>query len=285
MGSVTGAPPGDRQDAWRSLGRLPDDMESLSTARPASRVFAASRKFGGGSVVVYAQDGLTLDEEITDGSDNLLFAQNALAWLTPLEVKDGMREGDHGPGVGGHLCQDRAHAARARVHRAPRLGPAEAHARDVRRPTWSAPTVLWYLSDWEPPPEFADWHVPLIEDFVRGGGGLLVGGLGWSYAAAGRPRRGGGHRPVCRRSARQAVRLRLHARRVQVAMATNRSPCSPGRDRERGDMTMDLEPAERKPWAVLAYTVADDKGSGDSLDAAGEGGAQVDLQRRRLRRR
>jgi hypothetical protein len=31
---------------------------------------------------------------------------------------------------------------------------------------------------------------------------------------------------------------------------------------------MDVRPAERKPWAVLAYTVADDKGSGDSLDDA-----------------
>ena len=31
---------------------------------------------------------------------------------------------------------------------------------------------------------------------------------------------------------------------------------------------MDARPVERKPWAVLAYTVADDKGTGDSLDAA-----------------
>ena len=31
---------------------------------------------------------------------------------------------------------------------------------------------------------------------------------------------------------------------------------------------MDARPGARKPWAVLAYTVADDKGSGDSLDAA-----------------
>ncbi len=31
---------------------------------------------------------------------------------------------------------------------------------------------------------------------------------------------------------------------------------------------MDVRPAGRKPWAVLAYTVADDKSSGDSLDAA-----------------
>ena len=27
--------------------------------------------------------------------------------------------------------------------------------------------VLWYLSDWNPPAEFAEWHVPLIEDFVN----------------------------------------------------------------------------------------------------------------------
>ena len=47
--------------------------------------------------------------------------------------------------------------------------------------------VLWYLSDWEPPAEFAEWHVQLIEDFVRSGGGLLVGGLGWSYAQQGGP--------------------------------------------------------------------------------------------------
>jgi hypothetical protein len=31
---------------------------------------------------------------------------------------------------------------------------------------------------------------------------------------------------------------------------------------------MDVRSAGRKPWAVLAYTVADDKGGGDSLDAA-----------------
>jgi len=31
---------------------------------------------------------------------------------------------------------------------------------------------------------------------------------------------------------------------------------------------MDAPPVTRKPWAVLAYTVADDKGTGDSLDAA-----------------
>jgi hypothetical protein len=42
-------------------------------------------------------------------------------------------------------------------------------------------TVLWYLSDWRPPENFAANHVPLIEQFVKRGGGLLVGGLGWSF--------------------------------------------------------------------------------------------------------
>ena len=33
---------------------------------------------------------------------------------------------------------------------------------------------------------------------------------------------------------------------------------------------MDSRAAGRKPWAVLAYTVADDKGTGDSLDTAAQ---------------
>ncbi|MBK7371245.1 MAG: hypothetical protein IPJ09_07360 [Saprospiraceae bacterium] len=45
----------------------------------------------------------------------------------------------------------------------------------------SCGSVLWYLSDWYPPQDFATKHVPLIVNFVREGGGLLIGGLGWSY--------------------------------------------------------------------------------------------------------
>jgi hypothetical protein len=47
--------------------------------------------------------------------------------------------------------------------------------------------VLWYLSDWHPPPDFVSRHVPVIEQFVEDGGGLLVGGLGWSYDQQGGP--------------------------------------------------------------------------------------------------
>jgi hypothetical protein len=154
--------------------------------QPASRVFAASRKFGWGSVVVYAQDSLTLDAEISDGSDNLLFAQNALAWLTPLEANDGckqqvtilMWEGTFAKAAQMQRVRDFI-ARRGWVLRT--TGPETLEA-DLH-----CAGVLWYLSDWAPPGEFADLLVPLIEDFVSNGGGLLVGGLGWSYAQQGGP--------------------------------------------------------------------------------------------------
>ena len=179
------APPGDGQRAWRSLGRLPDDLETFG-GPPASRVFAASRKFGWGSVVVYAQDGLTLDDEITDDSDNLLFAQNALAWLTPLELKTGC------PQEITILAWDGTFAKLAGMERVREFIERRGWVLQMAQPETletdlACAEVLWYLSDWEPPAEFADWHVQLIEDFVQSGGGLLVGGLGWSYAQQGGP--------------------------------------------------------------------------------------------------
>ena len=183
-GLCEAAPPG-AADAWRSLGRLPKAMPAAD-GTPASRVFAASRKYGGGSVVVYAQDALTLDVEITEGSDNLLFAQNALAWLTPLEPKPGCAQKTT------ILAWDGTFAKVARMQRVrafiERRGWVLKMAHpDTLEDDLACAAVLWYLSDWEPPPEFADLHVPLIEDFVLGGGGLLVGGLGWSYAEQGGP--------------------------------------------------------------------------------------------------
>lgn len=179
------APRGDGKIAWRSLGRLPDDMESLYET-PVSRVFAAWRTYGDGSVVVYAQDGLTLDEEITDGSDNLLFAQNALAWLTPLNVKAGCANDITILAWEGTFAQTaRMERVREFVERRGwvlREANAETFETDLE-----CAAVLWYLSDWEPPKEFAEWNVPLIETFVREGGGLLVGGLGWSYEQQGGP--------------------------------------------------------------------------------------------------
>jgi hypothetical protein len=178
-------PNGDGSSDWRSLGQLPDRMASVA-GPPTSRIFAASRKFGWGSVVVYAQDALTLDDEITEGSDNLLFAQNALAWLTPLETKDGC------PPTITILAWEGTFAKLAQMQRVrafiERRGwILQATHPDTLEADLKCADVLWYLSDWAPPPEFADIHVPLIEDFVNTGGGLLVGGLGWSYAQQGGP--------------------------------------------------------------------------------------------------
>jgi hypothetical protein len=179
------APPGDGKDAWRSLGQLPDDLPAAG-GPPASRVFAASRKFGWGSVVVYAQDALTLDEEITDGSDNLLFAQNALAWLTPLAYKSGCPEQITILAWEGTFAKvERMQQVRAFIER--RGWVLKVARPETLEADLECAAVLWYLSDWEPPAEFADRHVPLVEDFVHGGGGLLVGGLGWSYAEQGGP--------------------------------------------------------------------------------------------------
>lgn len=185
------APRGDGDPAWVSLGRLPDDNMPLEGEAPISRDFAVARQFGAGHVLVYAQDGLTRDSELTDESDNLLFAENALAWLTPLETDPRcgeqpitilLKEGtfawaDQMTWVQGFVD--------ARGWALETVNDPESFVTDLR-----CADVLWYLSDWEPSSNFATEQVPLIEAFVEAGGGLLVGGLGWSYAEQGGP--GGG---------------------------------------------------------------------------------------------
>jgi hypothetical protein len=153
---------------------------------PVSRVFAASRKYGAGSVLVYAQDGLTRDEEISEGSDNLLFAQNALAWLTPLDAKPGCPKTVTILAWEGTFTR-LAQMERVRAFIARRGWVVKPTTPDTLEADLACAHVLWYLSDWEAPPEFEDVDVPLVEEFVAGGGGLLVGGLGWSYAEQGGP--------------------------------------------------------------------------------------------------
>lgn len=182
------APRGDGEAAWLPLGRLPDDLPSYF-GQPVSRVFAALREFGEGNVLVYAQDGLTLDREITDGSDNLLFAQNALAWLTPLEERQGCG------GAITILAWEGTFARTAQMRQVRDFIGRRGWTFQLTRPdTLEADLrcaeVLWYLSDWNPPADFVTRHVPLIETFVKAGGGLLVGGLGWSHAEQSGP--GGG---------------------------------------------------------------------------------------------
>jgi hypothetical protein len=177
------APPGDEdQTAWLSIGRLPDTMPQSFDQPSVSRDFAVARQFGDGHVVVYAHDGVTQDSEIIPGSDNLVFAENALRWLTPLTEEEGCAQSRttivlwEGTYVGaGDLGLVRRFIERRgwTLHvTSPETLETDLHCAEV----------LWYLSDWHPPSDFADRHVPRIEAFVRAGGGLLVGGLGWSFA-------------------------------------------------------------------------------------------------------
>ena len=90
------APPGDGDDeAWFSIGRLPESVPNLwAPTGHESREFIVARDYGAGHVLVYAQDGLTRDDEVRGlGADNLTFAENALRWLDRTEVADGCPEG------------------------------------------------------------------------------------------------------------------------------------------------------------------------------------------------
>jgi hypothetical protein len=184
------APRGDGDSAWVSLGRLPVDNAPLDGTPPISRDFAVARQFGEGHVLVYAQDGLTRDDELVEESDNLLFTENALAWLAPLES-------DHqcGEGTTTILLKEGTFTWAGDMTWVQGFIEARGWALKVATNPESLATdlrcaqVLWYLSDWEPSADFATEQVPLIEKFVEDGGGLLVGGLGWSYAEQGGPNR------------------------------------------------------------------------------------------------
>lgn len=150
-----------------------------------SREFVAARSYGSGHVLVYAHDGLTRDDEIAgNGADNLTFAENALRWLDRSPVPAGCPRTTtivYWEGTFLHTSQITA-VRRFIDHRGWQFivtSPASLES-DLR-----CASVLWYASDWEPPTDFATRHVPAIERFVREGGGLLVGGLGWSYAQQG----------------------------------------------------------------------------------------------------
>ncbi len=181
------APPGDGdEEAWFSIGRLPGDVPNLwAPTGEESREFIAARGYGDGHVLVYAHDGLTRDDEIQgEGADNLTFAENALRWLDRSSSPAGCRAGTtivfwEGTFLrAGQITSVRRFISR-RGWQFVVTSPASLES-DLR-----CASVLWYVSDWEPPSDFASRHVPAIERFVRGGGGLLVGGLGWSYAEQG----------------------------------------------------------------------------------------------------
>jgi hypothetical protein len=181
------APPGDgNRDAWFSIARLPDEVPNLwAPTGEESREFIVARDYGSGHVLVYAHDGLTRDNEIEgEGGDNLAFAENALRWLDRSAPPVGC--GDVTTIVfweGSFLRAGQITGVRRFIDRRGWRFVVTTPAsldRDLR-----CASVLWYASDWSPPSDFATRHVPMIERFVREGGGLLVGGLGWSYAQEG----------------------------------------------------------------------------------------------------
>lgn len=179
----TNAPPGDgNREAWFSIARLPESVGSLwAPTGEESRDFAVARDYGEGHVLVYAQDGLTRDDEVrVPGADNLIFAENALRWLsrddtagrcaatTTIVVWEGT-----------FVRASQMTAVRRFMDR--RSWQFVVTSPETLDADLGCASVLWYLSDWDPPAGFATMHVPRIERFVRDGGGLLVGGLGWSH--------------------------------------------------------------------------------------------------------
>lgn len=166
---------------WMSISRIPDAVVREGEGAEASRDFMVAREYGRGHVLVHAHDGVLRDDEIRPGSDNLQFGENALRWLVRTQVPAGC------PSRPTILFWPGSYLPAASVMQMRRIilqrgwsfvevqpGALEAGLRCA--------AVLWYASDWEPPEDFAAQDVPRIEAFVRAGGGLLVGGLGWSQA-------------------------------------------------------------------------------------------------------
>lgn len=179
-GLCVGAPPGDG-GAWTSISRLPPVLPLYGPGPEVSRDFIASREYGAGHVLVYAHDGVTRDDEIKKGGDNLVFAENALRWLAPADSPAGCARGTTILFWQGTYLQ--AGEVRSVLEFIRVRGWTFVVAKpDTLEVDLRCASVLWYASDWAPPANFATRDVPLIERFVRGGGGLLVGGLGWSYA-------------------------------------------------------------------------------------------------------
>lgn len=180
------APAGDG-GAWLSLSRIPPELPLINADSAEAVDFIVARDFGAGHVLVYAHDGLTLDDELRYDGDNLQFAENALRWL--------------GAAGGGLAAQRQGECPAGPPHVGVWSGTYATLARmtlveeSVRRRGWTMSAldktrlrdelrcvdVLWYLSDWIAPEGFAERDVPIIAQFVRDGGGLLVGALGWSY--------------------------------------------------------------------------------------------------------
>ena len=171
---------------FMTLSRLPQSLRSLY-GDEVSRNFIVARDFGLGHVLVYAQDGLTTDGEMKAGGDNLVFAENALRWLgATATVADSAVRSGCSAGPPRVLLWEGTYVplrvmTRVSASVSQRGWIMEAVHHDTFAAQLRCAAVLWFVNDWNPPADFVTEDVPMIARFVRDGGGLLVGGLGWSY--------------------------------------------------------------------------------------------------------
>ena len=137
-------------------------------------------------MLVYAQDGLTRDDEVRGrGADNLTFAENALRWLDADGVPEGCAAGTTIVFWPGTFLRPSQIDRRAPLRRSPRLalrrdrpggsrrGPALRVGAVVRQRLGSAGRLRHRGT------------CRASSGSCASGGGLLVGGLGWSYAQQG----------------------------------------------------------------------------------------------------
>jgi len=184
-----GAPRIPDPDAWIVLGYIPDVVDGMThpSGPPSVRDFIVAREYGNGHVLVYAHDGLTSDTAVRQAardngaSDNLVFAENAVRWLIPTTFPAGCPPDE----VRIVLWPGYVHPAWNRdlmtSFQRRRWSLVDTDRTNLERDLQCA-GVLWFGNDWDPPKDFEAKHIPAIERFVQRGGGLLVAGLGWSWA-------------------------------------------------------------------------------------------------------
>ncbi|MFN0148624.1 MAG: TIR domain-containing protein [Dehalococcoidia bacterium] len=204
---VYGRPiPGAERPAGLPPPLLLGSLDSESTrvmgppgARPSSLAFVAASEYGDGHVIAYAHDGLIVDVEFRNCSqdprtaefaackarlapalqaDNLVFADNALRWVLSSFTCDGssitiaiFEEFES-------LANTRELAAmlNRRGWDYKRLDPSRPLADQLE----CVDALIWG-NVWEA----TDQQLFEVVQYVRDGGGLLLGGLGWSWVQAG----------------------------------------------------------------------------------------------------
>lgn len=186
-------------DADRWLGTVNAANEAdPSAGGPASNVFVVASQLGEGRVIGYAHDGLIRDAAFrncalrddfaqcaqtittTQSADNLTFVDNALRWSmrpTPagcptqritVAIYEGYEDFSE--------TQEIAGLARRRDWSYEPIRPT-GDARDLASQLRCVNALIWG-NPWD---DIGDPLLAAVVAYVRDGGGLLLGGLGWSW--------------------------------------------------------------------------------------------------------